>query len=579
MRVRPTVGPIPSAQHAIQFVGPGRLVHNRAKAVPLPGPHQILARIEACGICFSDTKLLHQFSDHPRKSEVRSGVPAEVLAEIPSYVPGELPTVPGHEAVCRIVAVGGEVRHHRVGERCLVQTDYRHLPTKLANAAFGYNFEGGLAEYALLDERMIMDPDSGERFLIPVDDRPSAAAVALVEPWACVESSYVHAERRVLRPIGRLLVVAEPGHTIAGLDTLVATARPSEIVAVLADDEPRSVQRTAVEALAKDGRAIAWAASIEEVPREHFDDVVYFGADAGSIELLQDCLAPRGLINVVTGGRRIGGPVAVDVGRVHYDLTRWVGTPGESAADGYAAVPDDGELRPGERLAVIGAAGPMGLMHVVRAASAGLPGISIVGVDIDDARLEHLRGTVAPVARARGVELTVVNSRTTDVETGFSYIALMVPVPALVAQAVDLAGENCRINIFAGFANRTRANIDLDGYIAKRCYLVGTSGSLIGDMKAVLDKLERGELDTSISLDAVAGFEGVGAALEAVEGRTLPGKIVVYPALPDLGLVRLSELEARFPAVADQLATGTWTRAAEEALLAGAGRGAADVGP
>lgn len=559
--------PIPATQHAIQFIGPDQLVHERAKPVPTPGPHQVLARIEACGICFSDTKLLHQFSAHPRKGEIQSGLTAEVLAEIPSYVPGELPVVPGHEAVGRIVAVGDQVDRHRVGERCLVQTDYRHLPTARSNAAFGYDFDGGLQEYVLLDERVIVDPASGERFLIPVGEEPSASALALVEPWACVEASYVYPERAALRSNGRLLVVAEPGHEIRGLDSLVRTARPAEIAALVATGAGDASQRAAVEVLAAARAAVAWAPSIDDVPRERFDDVVYFGADADRIEILQDCLAPRGLMNIVTGGRRIGRPVTVDIGRVHYDLTRWVGTRTGSAADGYVVVPDDGDLRPGDRLAVIGAAGPIGLMHVARAAAAGLPGLSIVAVDIDDVRLARLRHSVAPIARSRGVDLTVVNSRTTEVTAGFSYVALMVPAPALVGQAVDLAGDGCRINIFAGFANRTRAEIDLDHYIAHGCYLVGTSGSLISDMKVVLGKVERGELDTNISLDAVTGFAGVGDALAAVESRTLSGKVVVYPGLPELGLVRLSELPARFPAVAERLVDGTWTRAAEDALL------------
>jgi D-arabinose 1-dehydrogenase-like Zn-dependent alcohol dehydrogenase len=71
---------------------------------------------------------------------VVGGLAPEVLAGIQSYVPGPKPTVPGHEVSCRIVAVGSEVRHHRIGERCLVQTDYRGLPTAGSCAAFGYNF-------------------------------------------------------------------------------------------------------------------------------------------------------------------------------------------------------------------------------------------------------------------------------------------------------------------------------------------------------------------------------------------------------------------------------------------------------
>src|SRR5512137_220906 len=118
---------LPATQHAIQLVGPGELRLAETKEVPAPGPHQVLARVEAVGLCFSDLKLLKQFSQHARKGEILEGLPREVLDEIPSYVPGNRPTVPGHEVVCTIVAVGERVRRHSVGERCLVQTDYRTL--------------------------------------------------------------------------------------------------------------------------------------------------------------------------------------------------------------------------------------------------------------------------------------------------------------------------------------------------------------------------------------------------------------------------------------------------------------------
>jgi hypothetical protein len=317
---------------------------------------------------------------------------------------------------------------------------------------------------------------------------------------------------------------------------------------------------------------VARVAGLADLARQGFDDIVYFGADPATIEVLQDCLAFRGLINVVTGGASVGRVVAVDVGRVHYDLTRWTGTTGSSAAAGYSSIPADGEVRAGDRIGVIGAAGPMGLMHVVRAASGGWKNLSITAVDIDDARLGNLERAAGPIARSHGVELTVANSRTSEVAPGFSYIALMVPAPLLVGQAVTLAGPGCRINIFAGFASGTRAEVDLDRYIEKRCYFLGTSGSGIPDMKAVLRKVESGELDTNISLDAVAGFEGVADALQAVESRTSGGKIMVYPSLPDLGLVRLSELGERFPTVRAKLRDGQWTKAAEQELLLVAGR-------
>jgi hypothetical protein len=64
---------------------------------------------------------------------------------------------------------------------------------------------------------------------------------------------------------------------------------------------------------------------------------------------------------------------------------------------------------------------------------------------------------------------------------------------------------------------------------------------------------------------------GVADALAAVKARTSGGKIVIYPMLPALGMLRLPELEAQFPTVAAKLDEGRWTRAAEEELLAVAG--------
>ena len=180
---------LPETQYAVQLVGPDKLFLNKSKEVFKPGRHQILCRVEAVGLCFSDLKLLKQFSSHVRKSEIVSGIDREVLKEIPSYVPGEAPTVPGHEAVVRIEAIGPGVENFKLGERYLVQTDYRWLPTASSNASFGYNFEGALQEYVLMDERVITSPE-GDSMLIPVSEEFSGSAIALVEPWACVEDAY-----------------------------------------------------------------------------------------------------------------------------------------------------------------------------------------------------------------------------------------------------------------------------------------------------------------------------------------------------------------------------------------------------
>ena len=555
---------LPASQNAVQLVGPGRLVLNRSKDVPQPGPHQIVVKVEAVGLCFSDLKLLNQFSAHPRKGEIVSGIAPEVLQQIPSYVPGELPTVPGHEVSCRIVAVGSDVTRHRVGERCLVQTDYRTLPTKGSNAAFGYNFEGGLQEYVLMDERVVVDTVTGVRSLIAVSEEPSASAVALVEPWACVENSYSTTNRRTLAPGGRLLVVAEDGHAVMGLAEAAKPGQPPASVTIVASAEVDLPW-------AGPSVAVIRASDVRDLPDASFDDIVYFGASKLTIDVLNDKLAVGAIINVVLAGATIGAPVSVGVGRVHYEATRWIGTVANSAAESYVTVPPSGELRPGDTLLAVGAAGPMGQMHILRSLSADVDGLTVVGTDLDDARLRSLLAKAQPLAQANGVSLRLLNTSSQPLVGTFSYHLILVPMPSLVADAVQSSEDRGLINIFAGIAVATRHDIDLDAYIARRCYMFGSSGSVVSDMEVLLSRIATGQLDTNLSVDAVSGMAGAADGLAALQDRTMAGKIVIYPSLHEVGLLSLADLGGAFPAVASKLADGHWCLEAERELLKVAG--------
>ena len=396
-----------TTQYAVQLVGKDQLQLNRAKPVPEPGACEILLKVEAVGLCFSDLKLLKQFDEHGRKSEVVKGLPADILRDVQSYVPGKNPTVPGHEVVARIVKVGEAVKHHRVGERCLVQTDYRDLKTAASNAAFGYNFEGALQEYVVVDERVVVD-HAGERMLIEVDEASSRSAVALVEPWACVEDSYVNRERQGIKAGGKLAIVAATGVDISSVDALPA----GEVVKL----EP---------------------ANVNELANESCDDIVYFGSDADVIETLNDKLAKGGTINIVLCGGKIGRKVTVGVGRVHYGLTRWVGTTGADASESYRHIPATDEIRENDRILVIGAGGPMGQMHVIRNVCSNVKGVSVTGTDFDDARLHAIEQKVAPLARANGVETRFINTQKSPLQgEAFSYFGIMAPVPVLIEQCI-----------------------------------------------------------------------------------------------------------------------------------------------
>ena len=525
---------IPQTERAVQLVGPDKLELNPAKPVASPGPHQVLAKVEAIGLCFSDLKLLKQFSQHSRKSVVLDGLAPQTLTEMPNYVPGDAPTVPGHEAVVRVAKIGEGVDRYKIGQRFIVETDYRWLPTETSNAAFGYNFEGGLQEYVLFDERVITSPE-GELMLIPAPEDLSASALALVEPWACVERAYAEVQRRSLKSGGRLLVVGD-----APVDRGVVERLPGmagTVVFARGDDLPAE-------------------------PDASFDDIVYFGAKAATAEQLFAKLAPRGLLVIVQGGGTFGRPVETQVGRVHYGGIRVVGTAGADPAAAYAAIPADAEISPGDKINVVGAAGPMGTMHVIRLLCQGVADVTVYAGDLNDERLAGLNRLAAPLAQTNRVAYRGYNPSKGDPGEAFDYTVLMAPIPALAAAAVAASAPKGIINLFAGIPADKTALVDLDAYVAKQLYFIGTSGSVLKDMQQVLAKVAARELDTNLSVAAVAGLEGAIDGIRAVEKNLVPGKILVYPSCPGLPLTPISELGGDA-----KLENGHWNSAAEAALI------------
>jgi threonine dehydrogenase-like Zn-dependent dehydrogenase len=547
---------LPETQHAVQLIGPDELILNESKEVFRPGPHQVLCRVEVVGLCFSDLKLLKQFSSHVRKSEIVSGIDPQVLGQIPSYVPGEAPTVPGHETVVRIEAVGPGVENFKHGERYLVQTDYRWLKTAGANGAFGYNFEGALQEYVLMDERVITSP-AGDSMLLPASEELSGSAIALVEPWACVEDAYASKERTSLKTGGQMAIVADAAISESALQGLFSRyGTPAEVTWLSESPQPTEL-----------GVQTKKCANISELADVGYDDVVYFGSDADLVEALFAKVATKGLLNIVLCEGKFGRDIVTTVGRVHYGGIRIVGTTGSDPAESMKVIPDMDEIRPGDRINVIGAGGPMGMMHVIRNICQGIKDVSVFAADVDDNRLAAVTKIAAPLAKKNGVQYKAYNPITEQIEDGFDYTALMAPIPDLVAGSVHNAERRGLINIFAGIPATVTGKIDLDTYIEKQLYFIGTSGSTLEDMKRMLEKAESGRLDTNLSVAAVCGLAGATDGIRAVENRSIAGKIVVYPACKDLPLVPLEKISEEMPAVAECLNDGLWTPEAEKKLI------------
>ncbi|MCD6351803.1 MAG: alcohol dehydrogenase catalytic domain-containing protein, partial [Armatimonadetes bacterium] len=118
--------------------------------VPEYGPRELLARIDACGICFSDIKIIKAGPEHPR-------LMGRDLAKDPIII--------GHEVALTIIGVGEEMKdEYQVGDRFVVQADVYYNGV---NLAFGYMLPGGFEQYVKLGDEILRGDDGC--YLIPIE--------------------------------------------------------------------------------------------------------------------------------------------------------------------------------------------------------------------------------------------------------------------------------------------------------------------------------------------------------------------------------------------------------------------------
>ncbi|MFQ5809442.1 MAG: alcohol dehydrogenase catalytic domain-containing protein [Armatimonadota bacterium] len=550
------------------FENLGRDDEPAAIPVPEPAADELLARVDACGLCFSDVKIINLGGDHPRLA-------GRDLATDP--------VIPGHEAALTIAAVGSDLADRfKVGERFIVQADITYQGRGLA---FGYALPGALAQYVPIGKE-ILEGDDG-CYLLPTRKQTGYAEAALAEPWACVEASYRAVYRTGLKANGITLFLGAPGRLSAyeisaGLD---AASHPRQ---VLLHDSlgPALAEDLAAKGRAADAIVVECTGPIQRLAERHadggaLDDVVILGTpDSDQAGAAAACLARGGILNIVATDA-IGGKVAVDVGRIHYEGTYYVGTTGVDIAAAYAARPSGSELSPGGAALFLGAGGPMGQMHVQRALEMEDGPRVVVGTDIDAERLAGVKRRFAPTARQRGARLVCVNPSAMEENAfadalseatqgrGFDDVCTLVPSAGLIEGADRWLAEHGVMNIFAGIALGTMAELDLSCTYLRGARFVGTSGSAIADLQYTLEKTEAGKLSPNGSVAAIGGINAVKEGLEAVAEGRFPGKIVIFPQIADLPLTALPDVRKTAPEVAEALDTGgVWAQAAEEALLA-----------
>lgn len=569
-RYREGMAPLPRPNLAWNTYGEGvesigRDGHPEPVDVQAPAPDQLLVRVDAVGLCFSDVKLIRLGSEHPK-----------LYGRDLSVDPIRL----GHEATVTVIEVGDDLADtYRTGDRLAIQPD---IYLNGRSVAYGYTIPGGLIQYHLIGPEILAA--DGVSYVIPVAEGIGYAAAALSEPWACVEAAYTQRRRLWPRTGGTAWIIGHPDdeHSYDFGETLRDTARvvltgvsPSTITAVLKATGPRT------ETSVVDAPELAEYSSLvdRETDGEGFDDIILLDPrSASEVTEVARHIAFRGTLNLV-GERPLDGLSSIDFGRLHYDYTAFVGTRGPKIAAAYGEQRNRCDLRPGGLAVFVGAGGPMGQMHVQRALEKADGPAVIIGIDPDRARLDVLAESLGPLAERSGCELIVLNADASDPSVrelidrrsdgaGADDVVVTVPVASVMASAAQLMSADGMLVFFAGVANGTTGPLDMSRVYLNNAQYTGTSGSTLEDQALVLDKTAQGSLSPDLNLAAIGGIEAGRDGVQAMLDGRFAGKIVIFPQVSGMPLLGLDELADKYPDIGSALGPqGQWTSEAERRLL------------
>ncbi len=365
-----TGGEVPETMQALVASGSG-FDNLEVREVPVPaiGPNQLLARVDAAGVCTSILKLIEQGSEH---------------TFINGWDMARWPIIPGDEGAVTLVGIGANLTgEYQAGQRYVIQPAvciapilhrdrYRNNAEGMRKCAVGYTLPGHLGQYICIQEEVL----EAECLLpLPDADMPYFAA-AMAEPISCVYSAQErnyhivkggpHARRHpsmgllpggvtVIRGAGvmgrmhaELALRFEPGVLIVADYQAERRAKTERIIAHKADQcgcrliciSPADLEAT-----------------LEEVTggRGADDFILAIGVRDEQQKALS-LLADGGVANLFGGLPRGSQMLDLDALDVHYREIKVVGSSGGDPSDVAAALKAiaDEEIVPGNYVAAVG---------------------------------------------------------------------------------------------------------------------------------------------------------------------------------------------------------------------------------
>jgi threonine dehydrogenase-like Zn-dependent dehydrogenase len=340
---------VPDQMRALVLDGTG-FGHLRIRHVPVPrpGPRQLLARVDAAGICTSNIKLVEQGPNHNL---------------IYGWDISRFPLILGDEGSVTLVRIGDELRErYRPGERYVIQPAVDHPPINhreryrnngqgIEKVAVSYTLPGHLAEYILITEETL----AGDCLVSLPDTSLPYAHVALSEPLSCVISGQDHhmhlfqesslAPRSVLKGLkpGGVTVIIGSGAMGRMHVDLALSYRPRAIVATdLIESRLETVRRLFGPRAEKLGIALH-AVNPSQIDVDGLvkeltdyrgaDDVIVAVGSGKAIEMAQNYVGRGAVLNLFGGLKKGQDVIGLDTGLVHYKEINVTGSSGGSPWD------------------------------------------------------------------------------------------------------------------------------------------------------------------------------------------------------------------------------------------------------
>jgi threonine dehydrogenase-like Zn-dependent dehydrogenase len=341
-------------------------------AVPVPGPRQLLAAVDAAGVCTSLIKLIEQGAEH----NLVYGWDIE-----------RYPLILGDEGAVTLVEVGAEMKgRYQAGQRFVIQPAVDHPPINhleryrnhgrdIRKVAVGYTLPGQLAEYVLITEETL-----AAGCLLPLpEQRLCHAHVTLCEPFSCVISAQDHhvhllrdapgAPRRPLKgllPGGVTVIIGAGAMGRMHVDLALSCGPAFIVVADRVDSRLERVRDLFAHRASQSGIGLV-TVSVDRQELEtavadatggrRADDVIVAAGSPEAIRLAQTLPAKGAVVNLFGGLTKSEQVVPLDSGLVHYGEILVTGSSGGGPWDMRRALElmSDGAIDPSVHITRIGA--------------------------------------------------------------------------------------------------------------------------------------------------------------------------------------------------------------------------------